>query len=89
MFNARLCDLCVTVRRNLALRHLASFVLGAALGSGYVCTYSPAALADVRAFTLNGRTRHINVNMGFMHDAADSGDVSLSLDPNPWLLALH
>ena len=76
-FEAELCALCLTVRRLLALRRLASFILDATLPPSPVYTDSKAALAHLANGLPNNRTRHIAVNTAFFCDAADSGEIAL------------
>ena len=74
-FEAECMAVQLSVRRLLALRRIASFILGATLPRSNFFTDADGVVKHVQKRIVNGSTRHIRVSLGFLLDAVDSGEI--------------
>merc|ERR1712167_60816 len=74
-FEAELYALVSTVRLLLALRRLATFILGVTLSASIVLCDSASVIAQLARRDLRQRTRHIRVHLGFVIDAIENNEI--------------
>jgi hypothetical protein len=74
-FEAELYALLAVVRVLLALRRVASFIIGATLPTSVVECDNTSVIDQLQRRDLKARSRHIRVHFGFVIDAIDSGEI--------------
>ena len=74
-FESELYALALGTRHLLALRCIASFIIGATLPTSLVFCDNQSVIAQLLRRDLSSRSRHIRTNLGFVYEAIDNGDI--------------
>ena len=65
------------MRLIISLRRTVSYVTGATLPVSRVYCDNQSVIAQLRKRDLSARSRHIRVQLGFVYDALDSGEIEI------------